>query len=214
MSVKPDTSILQALFSIHWQTYYSSTWLSSFNWWFIQSWLVKAFIFGIRLAREQILFLGLGWWGSWGRTWSRTLLFTFSGREEKRNNTGKILHVQQIQSFREDERHYSMFALSGTIQRTRKVNILWSLMAFGRLFHGLLSAAGLGIARISLMIMTAVTFMGAILFTTFNIQTKVHGVPLHFFSHILGNLKQNTMSWTDFGLAFMSYQSTQSQAGF
>lgn len=48
--------------------------------------------------------------------------------------------------------------------------------------------------------MSAVAIVTAILFTAFNIQTKVHGVPLHFFTFVLSNLEQNTnvvdRNWT------------------
>lgn len=65
-------------------------------------------------------------------------------------------------------------------------------MGRGRVLCGFLSATGLGIAPVSVMIVIAVVTLTAVLFTVFDIQTKVHGVPLCFFSVVLSNLEEDT----------------------
>lgn len=97
---------------------------------------------------------------------------------------------------------------SDWIGRGWKVNTLCSFVGRRQVLHGFLSATGLGIARISpVMIVIAVATLTAVLFTAFNIQTKVHGIPLRFFSIVLGNLEENTnvvdRLWT--GVLFRSF---------
>lgn len=89
-------------------------------------------------------------------------------------------------------------------------HILWFLVALGGLFHRSLSTRIWGISYISPLILIIISVMGRVSFTPFNIQTQVHCITLRFFPTILSKSKQNTKSWTEFGLA-MGTLSVRSQ---
>lgn len=116
------------------------------------------------------------------RNWSENASSDFSWKRSRtvEARRGSVVHLDR--------------ADQGGSRRIRAEGhrVLCSLVGRGRVLRGFVSAAGLRVACVSVMVETAVATLTAILFTSFDIQAKVHQVSLHFVSIVLSNVEEST----------------------